>query len=94
MMIFIQLYQNSIPTINCNECFRSFLFEWCNVLVIIMIIMSFLPISVIYIFHEIKAFILWRKKSERSRIDRAYSMIITNYTQDMIMLVLIIIGYL
>ena len=46
-----------------------------------MVIMSFLPISV-YLFHEIKKCMLSRSASKakdgRTRIDRAYSMMVTN----------------
>ena len=65
----------SYPNIKWNKCLRTFLFKWCNVLMIKMIIMFFMPLVIVLI-KTIKD-----KISDTSQhkivIDSEFSMIVT-----------------
>ena len=64
----------SLPHLNWNKCIRSFLYHWCNVLMVKMIIMMFMPIVIIF------KKTLCRKvrgKHRRIEIDSEYAMLTT-----------------
>eukprot|EP01084_Bolivina_argentea_P180416 311711_1 len=51
-----------------NRCIRSFLFEWCNVLMIKMIIMCFMPVFILC-YKSIKRKLLKQQRSNQISID-------------------------
>eukprot|EP01084_Bolivina_argentea_P044024 81054_1 len=52
--------------ISWNKCIRTFLFKWCNVLIIKMIVMFFIPIwIIIYKSIKIKIFSITKYKKEK-----------------------------
>eukprot|EP01084_Bolivina_argentea_P054742 100382_1 len=66
----------SFNDISWNKCIRSFLNKWCNILMIKMIIMFFMPIFIL-LWKTIKSKVCKNETSTTIKIDSEYSMVAT-----------------
>ena len=70
--------QSLMNGINWNRCIRSFLYKWCNLLMIKMIIMCIMPLFVVF-YKNLKAYLLSKyhgnDKKITIKIDCEYAMI-------------------
>ena len=64
----------SFAEMDLNKCIRSFLYQWCNVLMVKMLIMMFMPILIMI--RETVSHRVWGKK-RKIEIDSEYTMITT-----------------